>query len=210
MALVNEKEEEEDAEKALKGEFIEEEPAGLVSGVKIKHLSKVDGSNFYPQPISGATKLTIQLLFFSTGVQVGQQNPEGCQRPDFEHVWGADYGAVGTQWCWKDHNTVHAHRLAVSTHSGHMALLNELWPAWLPVLGLYPPSSGRAYINGYDICQDMALIRRSLGLCPQHDVLFDNLTVREHLLFYAQVEVMSFDENHVFFNMLINDIYKDN
>jgi len=41
MALVNEKEEEEDAEKALKGEFIEEEPAGLVSGIKIKHLTKV-------------------------------------------------------------------------------------------------------------------------------------------------------------------------
>ncbi len=43
MALVNEKEEEEDAEKALKGEFIEEEPAGLVSGIKIKHLAKVSG-----------------------------------------------------------------------------------------------------------------------------------------------------------------------
>uniref|UniRef100_A0A672RSN6 ATP-binding cassette sub-family A member 3-like n=1 Tax=Sinocyclocheilus grahami TaxID=75366 RepID=A0A672RSN6_SINGR len=54
--------------------------------------------------------------------------------------------------------------------------------------GLFPPSSGRAYINGYDICQDMALIRRSLGLCPQHDVLFDNLNVREHLLFYTQVD----------------------
>lgn len=40
MAL-NEKEEEEDAEKALKGKFIEEEPAGLVSGIKIKHLAKV-------------------------------------------------------------------------------------------------------------------------------------------------------------------------
>lgn len=40
MALVNEKEEE-DAEKAMKGEFIEEEPAGLVSGIKIKHLAKV-------------------------------------------------------------------------------------------------------------------------------------------------------------------------
>ncbi|KAK6312316.1 hypothetical protein J4Q44_G00179800 [Coregonus suidteri] len=50
--------------------------------------------------------------------------------------------------------------------------------------GLFPPSSGRAYINGYDICQDMALIRHSLGLCPQHRLLFDNLTVREHLLFY--------------------------
>ena len=41
MALVKEKEEEEDAEKALRGEFIEAEPAGLVSGVKIKHLNKV-------------------------------------------------------------------------------------------------------------------------------------------------------------------------
>lgn len=41
VALLKEKEEEEDAEKALKGEFIEEEPAGLVSGVKIKHLTKV-------------------------------------------------------------------------------------------------------------------------------------------------------------------------
>lgn len=61
----------------------------------------------------------------------------------------------------------------------------------LVLAGLFPPTSGRAYINGYDICQDMALIRRSLGLCPQHDVLFDNLTVREHLLFYAQVLTQS-------------------
>lgn len=40
MAL-NEKEEEEDAEKAWKTKFVEEEPAGLVSGIKIKHLAKV-------------------------------------------------------------------------------------------------------------------------------------------------------------------------
>lgn len=33
----------------------------------------------------------------------------------------------------------------------------------------------------------MVLIRRSLGLCPQHDVLFDNMTVEEHLHFYAGV-----------------------
>ena len=33
----------------------------------------------------------------------------------------------------------------------------------------------------------MAQIRKSLGLCPQHDILFDNLTVAEHLYFYAQV-----------------------
>ncbi|MGH0175784.1 UNVERIFIED_CONTAM: hypothetical protein FKN15_071998 [Acipenser sinensis] len=54
--------------------------------------------------------------------------------------------------------------------------------------GLFPPTSGHAYINGYDICQDMTLIRRSLGLCPQHDVLFHSLTVQEHLQFFAQLK----------------------
>ncbi|XP_069503020.1 phospholipid-transporting ATPase ABCA3 [Ambystoma mexicanum] len=51
--------------------------------------------------------------------------------------------------------------------------------------GLYPPTSGHAYISGYDISRDMVLIRKSLGLCPQHDVLFDNMTVEEHLIFYS-------------------------
>lgn len=47
MALLKEKEEEEEAEKVTKGEFIEEEPAGLVSGVKIKHLSKVSSDAWW-------------------------------------------------------------------------------------------------------------------------------------------------------------------
>lgn len=34
----------------------------------------------------------------------------------------------------------------------------------------------------------MDQIRKSLGLCPQHDVLFDDLTVAEHLYFYAQLK----------------------
>ena len=33
----------------------------------------------------------------------------------------------------------------------------------------------------------MEQIRKSLGLCPQHDILFDSLTVSEHLAFFAQV-----------------------
>uniref|UniRef100_A0A8C5L861 ATP-binding cassette, sub-family A member 3 n=1 Tax=Jaculus jaculus TaxID=51337 RepID=A0A8C5L861_JACJA len=57
--------------------------------------------------------------------------------------------------------------------------------------GLFPPTSGRAYIRGYEISQDMGQIRKSLGLCPQHDVLFDNMTVAEHLYFYAQLKGLS-------------------
>lgn len=46
VALLKEKEEEEEAEKVSKGEFFEEEPAGLVSGVKIKHLAKVSSDAY--------------------------------------------------------------------------------------------------------------------------------------------------------------------
>lgn len=39
--------------------------------------------------------------------------------------------------------------------------------------GLFPPTSGTALINGYDIRTDMDTIRRHLGMCPQHNVLFN-------------------------------------
>ncbi|OQR74440.1 ATP-binding cassette sub-family A member 1-like, partial [Tropilaelaps mercedesae] len=54
--------------------------------------------------------------------------------------------------------------------------------------GLYPPTSGTAKIYAQDIREDMDTIRHSLGVCPQHNVLFDELTVFEHLCFYAQLK----------------------
>uniref|UniRef100_A0A8C7ACP0 ABC transporter domain-containing protein n=1 Tax=Neovison vison TaxID=452646 RepID=A0A8C7ACP0_NEOVI len=54
--------------------------------------------------------------------------------------------------------------------------------------GLYPATSGEAYINGYDISQQMVQIRKSLGLCPQQNLLFNYLTVSEHLYFYCVVK----------------------
>uniref|UniRef100_A0AAX7TCS9 P-type phospholipid transporter n=1 Tax=Astatotilapia calliptera TaxID=8154 RepID=A0AAX7TCS9_ASTCA len=51
--------------------------------------------------------------------------------------------------------------------------------------GLYPPTSGTAYINGRDIRTDIDIIRTSMGMCPQHNILFNNLTVEEHILFYS-------------------------
>jgi len=53
--------------------------------------------------------------------------------------------------------------------------------------GFLPPTEGTAYINGLDIRRDMVRIRQSLGLCPQHDILFDKMTVVEHLTFFAKV-----------------------
>ncbi|XP_019852385.1 PREDICTED: ATP-binding cassette sub-family A member 3-like [Amphimedon queenslandica] len=53
--------------------------------------------------------------------------------------------------------------------------------------GLFPPNSGSAYIKGLSIVNDIDLIRRNLGICPQHNVLFDRLTVSEHLYFFARL-----------------------
>ena len=57
--------------------------------------------------------------------------------------------------------------------------------------GLFPPTSGSAHINGLSVVEDISLIRRNLGICPQHNVLFDRLTVLEHLRFFARLKVSS-------------------
>ena len=36
----------------------------------------------------------------------------------------------------------------------------------------------------------MDQIRRSLGICPQHNILFDRLTVKEHLSFFLKLKVL--------------------
>ncbi|XP_014251737.1 retinal-specific ATP-binding cassette transporter-like isoform X2 [Cimex lectularius] len=53
--------------------------------------------------------------------------------------------------------------------------------------GIYRPTSGDAYVNGYSIKRDMDKVRTNLGMCPQFNVLFDKLTVQEHLLFYGKL-----------------------
>ncbi|XP_048188151.1 ATP-binding cassette sub-family A member 17-like [Perognathus longimembris pacificus] len=57
--------------------------------------------------------------------------------------------------------------------------------------GLIIPSSGQAYINGYEISTDMVQIRKNMGWCPQNDILFENFTVAEQLSFYAQLKGLS-------------------
>ncbi|KAK8788092.1 hypothetical protein V5799_022135, partial [Amblyomma americanum] len=52
------------------------------------------------------------------------------------------------------------------------------------ITGLFPPTRGRVHINSYDILTQTKKARESFGLCPQHNVLFDELTVEEHLYFF--------------------------
>ena len=69
--------------------------------------------------------------------------------------------------------------------------------------GLYPPTSGTALVNGFDVTEniesksalkciyhhcrfvDVVGVRKSMGMCPQYDALFDEMTVEEHLIFFC-------------------------
>lgn len=72
--------------------------------------------------------------------------------------------------------------------------------------GLFPPTSGYATIYGHDIRTDMDIIRQSLGMCPQHNVLFDKLTVEEHLWFYARLKGMKAEELKAEMETMIQDV----
>ncbi|XP_055389657.1 phospholipid-transporting ATPase ABCA3-like isoform X2 [Condylostylus longicornis] len=54
--------------------------------------------------------------------------------------------------------------------------------------GMIPPTSGTAILNGFDIRTNLMNARMSLGLCPQHNILFDELTVREHIIFFSRLK----------------------
>ncbi|KAM9425735.1 phospholipid-transporting ATPase ABCA1 [Pholidichthys leucotaenia] len=72
--------------------------------------------------------------------------------------------------------------------------------------GLFPPTSGTAFIKGYDIRTDMDSIRRYLGMCPQHNVLFNDLTVEEHIYFYARLKGCSRKEVKSEMDQMIKDV----
>ncbi len=48
-------------------------------------------------------------------------------------------------------------------------------------------TSGSAKINGYDILNETGKIEEYIGLCPQHDILWEELTAREHILLYSKI-----------------------
>jgi ABC-type multidrug transport system ATPase subunit len=59
--------------------------------------------------------------------------------------------------------------------------------------GLFPATGGDAWVTDaaggvHSIRGDMPKIRRSLGVCPQHNVLYPRLTVHEHLMLFGALK----------------------
>lgn len=58
--------------------------------------------------------------------------------------------------------------------------------------GMTSPTSGSIKYEGRNIFKNMDSFRRKLGLCPQHNLLFPDLTVKEHLIFFGRLKGLSY------------------
>jgi ATP-binding cassette subfamily A (ABC1) protein 3 len=63
--------------------------------------------------------------------------------------------------------------------------------------GLFPPTSGDALIYGKSIVNEPSEARASLGICPQQNILFERLTVLEHIRFFQRIKGLSPDSSNV-------------
>ena len=70
--------------------------------------------------------------------------------------------------------------------TGKSTLINIL-------VGLVSPTGGEILVppNGLRVSTDLFAIRRLLGVCPQHDILYPELTVTQHLQLFGALKGLS-------------------
>ena len=66
----------------------------------------------------------------------------------------------------------------------------------MPYVRWRPPPAGSALINGLSVSTQMARIRQDLGVCPQFDILWPEMTVLEHLLLHGAIKGFSGTDRH--------------
>ena len=72
--------------------------------------------------------------------------------------------------------------------------------------GLMPPTSGDATVFGHSITHAMDCIRPLMGVCPQHDVLWDQLTGKEHLELFSRIKGIPEEEIEQEVNKRLADV----
>jgi ABC-type multidrug transport system ATPase subunit len=56
--------------------------------------------------------------------------------------------------------------------------------------GMFPPTKGDAYIFGKSVRHELRQVQGMMGICPQHDVLWSELSATEHLSLFAGLSLV--------------------
>ena len=55
------------------------------------------------------------------------------------------------------------------------------------ITGIFKPTKGDAFVAGHGIRNNIDKVHLEMGVCPQFDILWPQLTVEEHLYFYTRL-----------------------
>ena len=70
--------------------------------------------------------------------------------------------------------------------------------------GLLKPSSGKAYVNGFDLQQSSSLARSHIGYMAQKFSLYGNLSVHQNLKFFAGIYNLTGKKKHLMIDEMID------
>jgi len=54
--------------------------------------------------------------------------------------------------------------------------------------GIYEPTKGDAWVGGHSIRDQIDKVQELIGYCPQFDLLWNDLSVEDHLYFYSRLK----------------------
>jgi len=54
--------------------------------------------------------------------------------------------------------------------------------------GIYEPTSGNSWVGGNSILNSIDKVQELIGYCPQFDLLWNDLSVVDHLYFYSRLK----------------------
>ncbi len=69
--------------------------------------------------------------------------------------------------------------------------------------GLLTPTSGQAYVCGFDVATHPLEVKRRIGVLPENLGLFDDLTIAEHLLLTAKIYGLDKQQSHARIEQLL-------
>ena len=72
--------------------------------------------------------------------------------------------------------------------------------------GMLEADSGDCYVGGINVSKDLENARKTVGLCPQHNILIKEMTVREHFLFFAQLKGFSYEQAEKELEILVGEV----
>ncbi|RNF12533.1 ABC1 transporter [Trypanosoma rangeli] len=161
------------------------EPISRLCRRKWECNSDVDGRNpdgvFEPQSEEGLARTTVKIIGLTKKFRRGS---EEFLAVNHMH-WGLVEGEISV--------------LLGHNGAGKSTTMNMM-------TGMLKPDGGDCYIYGHSIRKDLRGARQEIGFCPQHNILWPDLTCREHLEYFSSIKGLTGDAQKEAIEAVLNGV----